>query len=132
VQIASFLPFTSTTTIHVRCSDNIFDQIVEAAVDRIRIEDQSFVGTNPENETTALLQAYPNPSHGDVMLRYDLQGDQTGSITLLTLDGRVVSTYDLQNEKGTLIIDESLSSGMYFAVLKAGGNQLATQKLIRY
>lgn len=132
VQIASFLPFTSTTQVHIRCRDNLFDHIVEAGIDAFRIEDQSFVGINPDLQPTASLLAYPNPSHGPAMLRYDMAGLEEGSVKIYDLEGRIVKTMTVSGTKGTVILDATLGSGMYFAVLEAGGVRLATQKLIRY
>ncbi len=132
VQIASFIPFTATTTIQVRCSDNILDQIVEGAVDRIRIEDQSFVAVAPETGQTGFLKAFPNPSHGTVRLQYDLGTPQDGSISIVDLEGHLVHSYEIHASKGLLTLDKELCAGMYFAVLHADGKRLATQKLVRF
>ncbi|MBK9449604.1 MAG: choice-of-anchor B family protein [Bacteroidetes bacterium] len=132
IQIASFLPFTSTMTVEVRCSDNVSDQIVEGAIDKIRIEDQSFVGQAHGTPDVELLKAFPNPSNGSISLEYDLQGLQDGVISILDLNGRLVSQYSLHNAKGVLKVDLALKTGMYFAVLEAGGSRLATQKLVRF
>jgi choice-of-anchor B domain-containing protein len=132
VQIASFIPFTSTMTIEIRCSDNAFDNIVEGAVDKIRIEDQTFTAQNPELDQNAFLKAYPNPSQGVVQLQYDLHDQAEGKISITDLEGRVVKEYAIVGSKGVVSVDIPLSAGMYFAVLESTGLRLATQKLIRF
>lgn len=132
VQIASYLPFTSTTTIKVRCHDHLLDQIVEGAIDKIRIEDQNFVGQEPGVQPAYVLRAYPNPSNGQVSFAYDLVGMEGGRLRILDLDGREVASTPLASTKGVETLGLSLPSGMYFAVMEAGGQRLATQKLVRY
>jgi choice-of-anchor B domain-containing protein len=132
VQIASFLPFTATTTIHIKCRDNLFDQIVEGAFDHMRIEDQSFVGEEPGAGVSPLLQVYPNPSRGLAMVRYDMNEMESGTVSIVDLEGRVLRKYEVGSSRGTIVLDGELGSGMYFAVLESGGVRLATQKLIRY
>ncbi|MFN8397800.1 MAG: choice-of-anchor B family protein [Bacteroidia bacterium] len=132
IQIASFIPFTSTTRVIIRCHDNLLDQIVEGAIDKFRIEDQSFTAEDPSHSPSYSLRAYPNPSNGQVSFAYDLQGIEGGQLRILNLEGREVATSALNGAKGVQTVNLSLPSGMYFAVLEAGGQRLATQKLVRY
>jgi choice-of-anchor B domain-containing protein len=131
VQIASFLPFTSTTRIVVRSNDNGFDQIVEAALDKVRIEDQAFVAVDRPTYN-GHLEAFPNPSTGNTRLRYNLEGQTSGTIQVVNIDGKIVYQFDLQESQGTITLGSDLPAGMYFATLETNGQRITTAKIIRY
>jgi choice-of-anchor B domain-containing protein len=132
VQIASYLQFTNTMQISISCSDRFFDQVIEAGIDRLRIEDQSFVATEPDAAAKPQLEVYPNPSHGRNYLRYDLQAHRAGMVRVLDLDGRELRRMPVDAPTGVMTLDMELPAGMYFVVLEVDGQRLATQKLIRY
>jgi choice-of-anchor B domain-containing protein len=131
VQIASFLPFTNTMQISISCGDILFDQIIEAGIDRLRIEDQAFVATTPGEALQPSLLAYPNPSQGKSYLRYDLLEATTGSIHIMGMDGRELQRIELAQSKGVVSLETALPAGMYFAVLESNGQRLCTEKIIR-
>jgi choice-of-anchor B domain-containing protein len=131
VQIASFLPFTSTMQISISCGDILFDQIIEAGIDRLRIEDEAFVATNPGEALQPSLLAYPNPSQGKSYLRYDLLDADAGSIRIMSIDGREQQRIELAQSKGIVSLETALPAGIYFAVLESNGLRLCTQKIIR-
>ncbi len=132
VQIASFMSFTSTMQITFSCSDIGFDQIIEAAIDRVRIEDQALVSAEGSQPAQPSLRVYPNPSQGMNYVGYDLLDKGQGSLVILDLDGRELQRHNLSQSKGIVTLGAELPIGIYFAVLEAGGQRLSTQKIIRY
>lgn len=131
VQLASFITVTNQMQLHISCSDILFDQIIEAGIDRVRIEDQSFVGNEGDLAGRATCTVYPNPSRGSSWVRYDLGVHAQGNMRLLDLDGRELRRLDLGGAQGMVAIDDALPAGMYFVVIEADGRRLATTKLLR-
>jgi choice-of-anchor B domain-containing protein len=132
VQLASFITITNNMHVTFSCGDLIFDHLVEAGIDRVRIEDQTFVATSGAAPSKPSLWAYPNPSSGSTFINYDIQDQAEGTISIIDLDGRELKRIYLQQSKGIVSLDETFASGMYFVVLESGGKRLATQKLLRF
>ncbi len=132
VQIATFLPFTSTTRVKISCSDHFFDHLIEAGFDKFYIKDQNFVANDPAISAVNSLEIYPNPSHEKNFVRYVIGDQRQGVIRLLDLEGHELKRVYLQQQQGVETLDMALAAGMYFVVLEADGQRLSTQKLIRY
>ncbi len=123
---------TDSMRISISCGDILFDQVIEAAIDRVRITKfYGLVANDPAQATVPSLQAYPNPSQGRTYLRYDLQGAITGSIRILGIDGRELQRIDLTQSKGVVELAQALPAGLYIAILESEGQQQCTQKFIR-
>lgn len=129
VQIASYLPLTSTMRIRISCNDQLQDNIVEAAIDKLYIRDQSFVGSPSATQVAAQLTVYPNPSRGSRSVQYDLGTQRKGVIRLLDLEGRQLYSVPLHQQQGVEKLDVALPAGMYFVVLEANGQRVFTQKM---
>jgi choice-of-anchor B domain-containing protein len=129
VQIASFLPLTSTMRLIVRASDRLLDNAVEAALDEVRIEDQSTVGVHAD-KTMGYIAAVPNPSEGRLALHYDLHGQVNGQICLVNLEGKVMRRCELSAPAGIVQIEGALPAGMYFATLNGGDGRAASIKIV--
>lgn len=78
--------------------------------------------TNPESSLS--LDAIAK-SGSSVTLAYFLGGKASGSITLYSVEGRLVKTFSVSSSDNTLTWDaSSMPSGVYFARLTAGANSL--------
>lgn len=82
-----------------------------------------------------LYPAFPNPFNPGTCLRYDLSTADHVSLKIYNIAGQVIETLvDAYQTAGTYRVtwntaDQALTSGQYFAVLKAGSYQ-KTQKLM--
>lgn len=130
VKIANWIVPTATMTVKFFAEDNLFDHIVEAAVDRFMVVDQQTVEV-PE-VASAEMTIYPNPSRGDFVLRYDLGGYDTGVFELYDLKGRIVRRQELTAGAATVQLSGDMAPGLYFGKLRSGEAELGTVKVIRW
>ena len=82
--------------------------------------------------TKPLLTTYPNPTSGVVNIQYYLAGQTMVEINVVNTKGQTV-LFEEQQTKGTFLKRLDLSDqpvGVYFMILKAGGNVVASEKLI--
>ncbi|MEM0997589.1 MAG: choice-of-anchor B family protein [Bacteroidota bacterium] len=131
IRLTDFMLHTSTVTFTISAADNQFDNIVEAALDVFRIEDQSTVANTPPLPETDHLQVFPNPSEGAFSLRYDLGTATSGEVRIYDLEGRVIWQAPLDDLQGTLTMNRDLPQGMYIAELISDGVRLETVKVVR-
>jgi hypothetical protein len=90
-----------------------------------------------------LLQNYPNPFNPETWIPFDLAADATVTIRIYDVKGQLVRQFDLSNQKAGSYLDkktaaywdgkdqlgQSVSSGIYFYTLKAGGF-VATRRMV--
>ena len=78
------------------------------------------------------MTTYPNPTSGVVNIQYYLAGQTMVEINVVNTKGQTV-LFEEQQTKGTFLKRLDLSDqpvGVYFMILKAGGNVVASEKLI--
>ena len=94
-------------------------------------------------ETTALLSNYPNPFNPETWVPYQLAKPADVTLTIYDINGRVVRALDLGHQRAGMYhsrtraahwdgkneVGESVASGIYFYVLKAG-DFTATRKML--
>ena len=85
----------------------------------------------PELNQRERLAVYPNPARDNLTLEYDLTGLSSASFELVNVVGNVVYRRDLPAEVGNIDLNISkLNRGVYFYVLRNGGDSLITRKLV--
>ncbi len=98
----------------------------------------------PVIKQTALLQNYPNPFNPETWVPYELSEDAAVSLDIYSVNGQLVRRLDLGLQRrgryvsqessaywvGRNEYGESVASGTYFYVLRAGKNFSATRKLV--
>jgi choice-of-anchor B domain-containing protein len=131
LRITDYLMHTSNFTFTMSASDNQFDNIVEASLDRFLIEDQTTVAIGGAATVPYSLSAFPNPSNGAFSLRYDLAETEGGTLRLFDLEGRTVWESAVNELSGTVRVDADLPRGMYIATLEKKGQRLKTVKVLR-
>ena len=90
----------------------------------------TIVGVAPEMESN-VLEAYPNPTHGLLNLRYQLPGGQGSVLQVHNMLGHLVSETILESGEGTLRMDlGSQSPGIYLLSIRSNGKTLMTKKVI--
>ncbi len=102
------------------------------------------VSVLPIIKRTALLQNYPNPFNPETWIPYELAEDAAVSLDIYSVSGQLVRSLELgiqrrgryvSQEKsahwdGRNEYGESVATGIYFYVLRAGRNFSATRKLV--
>jgi type IX secretion system substrate protein len=82
-----------------------------------------------ETKTNYLSQNYPNPFDKTTTINYKLQS-LGGEIIVFDMFGRKIKEYSLTEKEGKVIINENLSSGVYFYSLTQQGKIIETKKFI--
>jgi PKD repeat protein len=71
------------------------------------------------NEMTNLenIELYPNPTEGDIHIRYTAKSNDNTSVSITDVSGKVISTTNIQSKSGSNLIilpTDELSAGTYF------------------
>ncbi len=77
------------------------------------------------------FKLFPNPNNGNMVLQYQLDGTETGLITIYDITGRMVKQEKLNAENKTLLIHANeLNAGTYYYEIKVGDKKLKLDKLV--
>jgi choice-of-anchor B domain-containing protein len=133
INIADFLtPTDSMTVTFFAFSPGDFSEITEAGVDFFRVWDAAPTGTKELIDQSILLQAYPNPTSEDFVIRYDLQSTDNGSkVIIYNTLGQVVEAIALTNSKGQVTVGSQFEKGIYFAHITNGNSISKSLKLVK-
>jgi hypothetical protein len=103
--------------------------IVEAAIDDIALYEEGTLGI--EETTITYMQAYPNPSSGDLTVKFDVAAAQQMNVTLVNAIGQVVYNENYEAASGANRIKLNTSqypAGIYMLCLRNGKN-VRTEKI---
>ncbi|TAH42929.1 MAG: T9SS type A sorting domain-containing protein [Bacteroidetes bacterium] len=79
------------------------------------------ISINSPNSVETYSRIYPNPSSGLITIDYFLTSASVGSIDILTIDGRLIRTFSLDNLSSKLVLNsKDFSKGTYIYVVKDG------------
>ena len=129
IWISNYLPLTSNMTITFKASENLTNHWMECAIDMVKIEDSQTVGVEEEITRHAQLQAWPNPSSGEVHFYYSVSHPGTTLLKVYDLQGRQVAKTVMQGKETTL--NWKSLPGLYIAELSENGQVLDRIKLVR-
>ena len=74
---------------------------------------------------------YPNPNNGDMILDYDLGADNNGTVELMDITGKLITSYKMSTNKGILELNErNLMNGVYFYRILVKDKVIKTDKLV--
>lgn len=74
---------------------------------------------------------FPNPNNGAMQLDYNLGNDSKAIMRLYDITGKLIRSYNLENTKGTLQINEqNLHNGIYFYRILVGDKIIKTDKIV--
>ena len=77
------------------------------------------------------FKLYPNPTSDKVMLEYNLNEGETGSIQIYTITGIKVLNYDFTADKNALTFSTAqLKTGIYFYSIVVNNELRASDKLV--
>lgn len=90
----------------------------------------SGVGIN-EGENNMDVRLFPNPNDGNMTLRYNFSTDQSGTLKIYDLIGKLVGVFNLPNgDKILNITTENLKAGIYQFEILIDGQRRYTDKLV--
>lgn len=99
-------------------------------IDDITLIDQSTVGVNELNISTK-INLFPNPNNGIMILDYDLGANTTATIKLFDVNGKMLNSYKILENKGRFQMSEqSLNNGIYFYSILVGEKTIKTDKIV--
>lgn len=108
--------------------------VVEAAVDGFAIEENSSTPVVDPSLYALDLQAFPNPFHNQLMIRFKMStAGFTGTIRLLNAIGQVVKTITVANQSDTIVLEDlPANAGVYWLqVVSTDGRTSEALKLIK-
>ena len=85
-----------------------------------------------EQEELGNVAVYPNPTEGELSVRFDANSGQQMNLQIMDVTGKVVQTKSINANSGTNLVvlgTEMLSSGMYF--LQIGNSQNTVQFVVK-
>jgi hypothetical protein len=81
-----------------------------------------------DNKLSEKAQMYPNPVANELFINTN---DAVSKVTISSMRGQVIGSYDLISKSNTTINTSSLSSGMYFVTFTGKDGSLVTKKMIK-
>lgn len=87
-----------------------------------------------ENESFTRLTVFPNPTEGELTVRFDVAAAQAMNLEVVDITGKVIQSNTVQALSGTNAVvlgTESLASGMYFLNVKGGASSQAIQFVVK-
>lgn len=80
---------------------------------------------------TSSFNLFPNPNNGSMQLDYNLGGYAKAEFKLYDITGKLISTKNMAENEGTLIINEqNLHNGVYFYHILVGEKTIKTDKIV--
>ncbi|MGQ0829918.1 MAG: DUF7619 domain-containing protein [Bacteroidota bacterium] len=83
-----------------------------------------------ENEITAEVNVYPNPSKGNIQLEYTIKQNNTGMLKIYALTGKLLEEYELSSNKNELQLNTNLSNGIYLYRVIVNDRIVKSDKLV--
>ncbi|OFY98613.1 MAG: hypothetical protein A2491_10270 [Bacteroidetes bacterium RIFOXYC12_FULL_35_7] len=103
------------------CSDTVYKTVVVV----------NSVGIKSVESANIYATIYPNPNNGIMQLEYSFNNGEDGELVIISITGKEIARYKLNNKNGIFNIPEtSLSQGIYFYKVVSGGEIIATDKLV--
>ena len=106
--------------------------LLQDELESIKGESQSSINTQSDSKKGfSMEQNIPNPFSNQATINYTLPSDVKASITVFDMTGKFIREYDLDNEKGALIINSNeIGRGLFIYSLTAGNQIIETKKML--
>lgn len=91
------------------------------------------VGIDDKTSAIAFLNVYPNPSEGNVSIRFEQMQNATAKLKVVDMLGHVVSTQDLgmvTAGQHDLKVEGNFANGLYVAVLESGESRMQARFVV--
>ena len=98
-----------------------------------KLQDVLLGGSISENEASANLSVFPNPTDGRFFVRFESKASGNGVVSLKDLSGRTVysKNVSLVNGSNQLELNEELSSGIYLVNIQVGSERAVKRIVVR-
>ncbi len=88
-------------------------------------------GINSNEKLKALVNLFPNPSNGNIVVEYQALNNESASLIIIDALGNKLSTHQLSSTNNSISIDATnLGNGVYYYEVQSASNIISTQKLI--
>jgi choice-of-anchor B domain-containing protein len=133
-RVLDYIPLSATIRLVVEASDKASSgHLVEAGLDMFQAFDSIVVSSPDFRIDRMYLAAFPNPFSGALDITYDLDLNGQGGADILLLDiaGRIVFSQSIDQQAGTLRLENQLGKGIYMLQLISRGEVLRTIKVVK-
>jgi choice-of-anchor B domain-containing protein len=131
-KISDYLAPTANMKVFVRTGDKATSgHVVEAGFDKFQItEGPSGI---EEQELNASIRVFPNPFSDAATIAFELKEKLAGDAYILISDitGKTAAKFPVSQQAGTVNIDPSMATGIYFVRIMNGAEQTVPVKIVK-
>ncbi|MFN0200344.1 MAG: choice-of-anchor B family protein [Bacteroidia bacterium] len=130
IHVKDFVTPSANMKLVLNVEDATPGHLLEGGFDKLHVIDVAAPSaiTSPFAEN-AHLKFIPNPVENRFQFAYDLPQGTNYSLELVDLQGKVIKTFNLANNKGSIAIDWQVASGLYFGRLMENGRVVKVEKI---
>ncbi len=123
---------TAAMKVIVRTADAAPGHIVEAGFDKFLISEGP-TGINENSNVNTSIQVFPNPFTDETTINYELKSKLllSASVAIIDIAGRVVNSIPISQLKGSVVLNPTISAGIYFVKLINGSEISAPVKVVK-
>lgn len=125
----AMIPLTNNMQIIVYAVDASPGHIVEAGFDHFRVEPDS-VNAIEVVESNMFTKFYPNPLVNTKTVYFNSSKGNINTITITDLTGRIVDTFTVNANQGSINLSQRQASGTYMLNVYQNGVKMSTEKLV--
>lgn len=108
-----------------------FTQVGSTTVNHIAVWGNNPVGINEIDSNKRKTKIYPQPNNGVFTLEYELKNNESGTIKIHDISGKLVASYPLIAAKNSLQINANdLNNGVYLYQVVVNGKTVNADKLV--
>lgn len=129
--VSSSITPTANMKVIVRTADATPGHVVEAGFDKFYISGTVGIAENTASNNS--VSVYPNPFTNETTISYDLKNKLVAGASIIITDitGKSVSTYELTQSKGNVLVNPSLTNGVYFVRIFNGDEMTKPVKILK-
>lgn len=122
---------TANMKVIVRTADAGSGHIVEAGFDKFYIGGSVGIAENISSNNS--VSVYPSPFTNETTISYELKNKLVvgASIVITDITGKSVSKYELTQSKGSVVVNPSLTTGVYFVRIFNGDEITKPVKILK-
>jgi len=108
-----------------------FTQVGSTPANHIAVWGNNPVGINEIQKNKKETKVFPNPNNGNFTFEYELKNNESGTMNIIDITGKLVASYPLVNTKNSLQINaKDLNNGVYLYHVVVNGKTINTDKLV--
>lgn len=133
-KVSDYLTPTANMNLVVRIVDKTSGHVVEGGFDHFMVtEGIPQVGISEKGSDSYMISVYPNPFTVETTVAYEINTafSKNTVINISDISGRIIQTIQLNSAKGNVILDQTLSSGIYFVNIVNGNEYYSPVKIVK-